>query len=236
VVPDAQVDTLLAPYLDQVEAICAQRLTRAAVEIGPGRGESAAGNLVADAMRAHAVGSNVALVNKGALRATLAEGDVSYCDVYAMFPFDNRFVILDLTGAELEQLLEISTSGAGSFPHISGFRLKVEDGPGVTRDLDGDGESDRWETDRLLAAVDDAGRALDPEARYQLLLSDYMYGRPGHDQFVLGAIPAERVEISDARIRDAIVDLLSGREEALGDDGGWPLPQPGRARIELQEL
>ena len=236
VVPDAKVDTLLAPYLDQVEAICAQRLTAAAVDIGPGRGESAAGNLVADAMRAHAVGSHVALVNKGALRATLAEGDVSYCDVYAMFPFDNRFVLLDLTGAELEQLLEISTSGAGSFPHISGFRLTVEDGPGVTRDLDGNGDSERWETDRLLAAVDDAGRALDPEARYQLLLSDYMYGRPGHDQFVLGAIPAERVEISDERIRDAIVELLTGREEPLGGDGGWPLPQPGRARIELQEL
>ncbi len=234
--PDGDVDTLLAPYLDQVEAICAQRLTHAAVPIGTGRGESASGNLVADAMRAHRVGSHVALVNKGAMRATLPEGEVSYCDVYAMFPFDNRFVVLTMTGEELERLLEIATSGAGSFPHISGFRLTVEDGPGEVRDLDGNGETERWETDRLLAALDDAGRPLDPEGTYTLLLSDYMYGRPGHSQFVLGAIPADRVEISEDRIRDAIVTLLAGREEPLGLDGGWPLPQPGRARIQLQDL
>jgi len=230
------VDVLLAPYIDQVSAICAQRLTSAAVPIGGGGGESAAGNLVADAMRAHVVGSHVAMVNNGALRAVIPEGEVSYCDVYSLFPFDNRFVELELTGEELERILEVATSGAHSMPQISGMRLTVEDGPGIPRDLDGDGEQERWETDRLLAALDDAGRPLEPQRSYTLLLSDYLFKRPGDTQFVLGAIPPERVTIREDRIRDAIVELLTGREEALGADGGWPLPQPGKPRITFQRL
>lgn len=234
--PDPEVDTLLAPYLDQVSAICAQRLTTAAVPIGGGGGESAAGNLVVDAMRAHVVGSHVAVVNSGALRAVIPEGEVSFCDVYSLFPFDNRFVELRLTGAELERFLEVSTSGAGSMPQISGFRLTVEDGPGVARDLDGDGEQERWEIDRLLAAVDDAGRPVDAEGSYTLLLSDYLFKRPGDMQFVLGAIPGDRISIREDRIRDAIVDLLTGREQPLGADGGWPLPQPDSPRISFEKL
>ena len=234
--PDRGVDAILEPYVEQVEEVCRRRVATAAVPIGGGGDESPAGNLVADAMRAWRLGSHAAIINSGALRGFLPAGEVSYCDVFAMFPFDNRFVELELSGVELEQVLEIATSGAHSMPQISGLRITIEDGTGVPRDLDGDGEQERWERDRLLGVVDDAGRPLEPEATYRLVLSDYVYKRPGDAQYVLGRIPEDRVTLLPDRIRDAVMELLISRDEPLGEDGGWPLPQADRPRVRFESL
>lgn len=73
-------------------------------------GESALGNLVADAQLAATrhLGAQIALMNPGGLRSDLLAGDgtVSYRETYAVQPFGNMLQVLDLTGAQLDALLE----------------------------------------------------------------------------------------------------------------------------------
>jgi 5'-nucleotidase len=234
VAPDPAIGPLLAPYLAEVEAICAEPLATASVPLSRSRGaESALGNLVADAMRAWGE-ADVAIINSGSLRADLAAGPVSYCDVYGLFPFDSRFVVLEVTGAELERILEFLSSGAHSMPQVSGLRLAVHAGDGAARDLDGDGAMADWERDRLVRFTDEAGQPLDAEASYRFVATDYIVGRPGDAEFVFGQIPAERTTASDDRIREAIAEHLGTVATPLGTDGGWPLPDPDDPRVRYE--
>lgn len=80
-------------------------------------GESTLGNFVADVQLAatQASGSQIALMNPGGLRADLKfassgpgdpDGNVTYAEAAAVQPFANTLVTLDLTGAQLKQVLE----------------------------------------------------------------------------------------------------------------------------------
>lgn len=100
--------------------------------------ESLIGNVVADALRA-TYGTDLALTNSGGIRADLtcpAGGDefcpadaepnaISRGQVLTVLPFGNVVATLDVTGAELKEMLEVGVGGMpepdGGFPQISGF-------------------------------------------------------------------------------------------------------------------
>lgn len=71
-------------------------------------GESALGNLVADAQLAATVasGAQIALTNPGGLRADLAKGPINYAQAHDVQPFRNQLRTLTLTGAQLKAVLE----------------------------------------------------------------------------------------------------------------------------------
>lgn len=92
-------------------------------------GESALGDLIADAQLADpsVVGSFgtpvIALMNPGGIRTDLtrsasswgeAPGDVTYEEAFNVQPFNNYLVSLDLTGAQLKDLLREQWSGANA--------------------------------------------------------------------------------------------------------------------------
>jgi 5'-nucleotidase len=70
-----------------------------------GRSNSAIGHLYTDVML-DAVGGDIVIHNVvGGIRADLPQGDLSYGGVYEMYPFDNLVVQLDLSGAQLREIL-----------------------------------------------------------------------------------------------------------------------------------
>ncbi|MGS2612978.1 bifunctional metallophosphatase/5'-nucleotidase [Micromonospora sp. LZ34] len=72
-------------------------------------GESALGNLIADAQLAATddeQGAVAAFMNPGGVRADLDAGPVTYEEAFTVQPFANNLVTLDLTGAQLYCLLE----------------------------------------------------------------------------------------------------------------------------------
>ena len=97
-----------------------------------GTGETAFGNLLADAMRV-ATGSDIALSNGGGIR-----GDTVYPPgtritrktVLTELPFGNKTVVLRLTGAQVRQALENGVSqaghGSGRFPQVSGLAFSFD--------------------------------------------------------------------------------------------------------------
>ncbi len=72
-------------------------------------GESALGNVIADAQLAATddeAGAVAAFMNPGGVRADLDAGDVTYEEAFTVQPFANNLTTLDLTGAQIQRLLE----------------------------------------------------------------------------------------------------------------------------------
>jgi 2',3'-cyclic-nucleotide 2'-phosphodiesterase (5'-nucleotidase family) len=129
------------------------------------RGESALGNLVADALREF-TRAQVAIVNGGGIRGdrTYAAGTVlTRRDVLTELPFGNAAVVIELSGADLRRALEEGVSaveaGAGRFPQVSGLAFTFD--------------ARRPPMQRVLQVKVD-GQPLDPHATYRVATSDYL--------------------------------------------------------------
>lgn len=116
-VPDVGVQAVLdryrvaaAPWIDKPVGRLLGTVTR---QTAPS-GESALGNLVADAQlwatqSPDAGGAQISLMHAGGLRADLlpdVQGQVRYGQLFAVQPFGNHLVVQTLTGAQIRTLLE----------------------------------------------------------------------------------------------------------------------------------
>ncbi len=100
-------------------------------------GGSQVAPLVADAMlwkvRALGSGADAALVNAGAVRGSIAKGDVSVGQLADVLPFGNRLVVCRVSGRDLKKLLNAGIDRAlsspendGAFPYVAGLRYTAD--------------------------------------------------------------------------------------------------------------
>jgi 2',3'-cyclic-nucleotide 2'-phosphodiesterase (5'-nucleotidase family) len=89
------------------------------------RPESPLGNLVTDAVL-QMNDADISIHNVwGGIRAELPEGELTYGDVFRMFPFDNRVSIIELTGAELRSIVAVQAHRRNRAAGFSGMRVFV---------------------------------------------------------------------------------------------------------------
>jgi 2',3'-cyclic-nucleotide 2'-phosphodiesterase (5'-nucleotidase family) len=136
--------------------------------------EASMGNLIADAMRA-ATKADIALMNGGGIRGNKtypAGTQLTRKDILGEMPFNNRIVVLKITGKQLRAVLEYGLSrlgpGEGRFPQVSGLRLAYDAG--------------RPPGDRI-TALTVGGKPVQPAASYSLATNDFLAG--GGDGYVL---------------------------------------------------
>ncbi len=97
--------------------------------------ESAEGNLFVDLMLAARPAATVALTNGGGLRADLPAGPLLYGSLYEAMPFDNRFALVELTGAELETILARNLGDSDGILSIAGATVEARcDGRSLVAD------------------------------------------------------------------------------------------------------
>ena len=95
------------------------RIVQPLLNVQNSDGESALGQLIADAHLEATAGAEVAFMNPGGIRVPIdfkGEGVVTYSALYAVQPFGNHLVSMTLTGEQLLRLLEQQWS-------VSGLRL-----------------------------------------------------------------------------------------------------------------
>lgn len=90
--------------------------------------QTSIGDFCADACRV-VLGADVAVVNGGGIRASIEKGEVTFNDLYSIFPFNNIACTAKITGAELLDAMEYAVSclpeGDGNFMQVSGMRFDV---------------------------------------------------------------------------------------------------------------
>ena len=131
-------------------------------------GETNAGDLVTDAYRT-ITGADLAITNGGGIRTQLQAGKLTYGDVVSLLPYDNYVCIVEITGAELRDLLSACTRYLpvenGDFPQVSGIRFTINtqkvDTPDHISDL------------QILNKESGTYTPVDPAATYSLATIDY---------------------------------------------------------------
>jgi 5'-nucleotidase len=169
--PDSAVAALVqkaservAPLVNQVFGTAPVALTRAQTAAG----ESKLGNLVADAQLA-AQGSQFVFMNPGGIRQDLDAGDITFGDLFTIQPFGNTLVQLNMTGAQIINVLEQQWLGQSSpkFLQIAGFEYT-------------------WNPAAPLGSriveVRLGGVAIDPTASYTVTCNNFLAG--GGDNFL----------------------------------------------------
>lgn len=94
-------EMIVGPQVEQVIGVAAEEITWD--EDPPG--ESALGDLVTDGQR-KAVATDVGFLSTGSLRAEIAEGYITWGDLYAVQPFGDNIYAMTLTGDQIRQALE----------------------------------------------------------------------------------------------------------------------------------
>jgi 5'-nucleotidase len=182
----AAADEKVAPLVNRVIARAQGTISKS----DNAAGESALGNLIADAQRAAVPGAQIALMNPGGIRADLA-AQPKRRDWGAPPPtLRNSLVAMDLTGAQVLEVLERQWLNQPS-PRIlkpSGIRYTWDAAqqPG-SRIVQG--------------SVQVGGAALDPTATYRVVVNSFL--AEGGDDFTTFASGANRVGAGSTSTRSS---------------------------------
>jgi 5'-nucleotidase len=136
--------------------------------------DSPLGNLIADAQLAATRdpargGAQIAFINSGGVRARFtpaADGSVTYGQIFALQPFGNCLVVLEMTGADLRRLLEQQFADAS--PATIRQSLLIPSA-GFTFSYDRSQPAGR----RVIAMALD-GRPIDPAATYRVTVNNFL--------------------------------------------------------------
>jgi len=166
-------------------------------------GESALGNLIADAQRV-ATDAQISFMNPGGIRADLDSGEVTWGELFAIQPFANDLVSMDLTGAQIKTLLEQQWLGQ------SYARLLKPSG------IQYSWSASRPVGNRVIEMRDATGALINPAATYRVTVNSFLAG--GGDNFTVLTEGKNRV-VGPVDL-DALVDYIEA------------LPQPFTAAVE----
>ena len=168
----------------------------------PSTSESPLANLMTDALR-ESLGTDIAIHNVlGGIRSGLPVGPLTFGDVYNMFPFDNRVVIVDLSGREVRNIIASEAHKGHRRAGFSGMTVFVScnnDVMDVTLQLDD-------------------GRKLTDADRVTMLANDFL--TLGGDDVLTPVIPDDGFEIDESMplTRDVLVDWFRGQPGQLSPD------------------
>lgn len=130
---------------------------------GQDSGESLLGNFVMDIFRSEAQ-AHMAVSTASSFRQPIPPGTILEEDLRTALPYTNLILVFEMTGAQVQELLNYSASlsGSASFSQVSGVRFAIVDGQATDIQVLND------------PADPAAGySALDPAATYQVATTDY---------------------------------------------------------------
>ncbi len=185
-------DERVAPLVNRLIGVSQVAITTAENAAG----ESALGNLIADAQRASS-GAQFAFMNPGGIRQSLDAGEVLWGELFAIQPFSNDLVSMDLTGAQIDLLLEQQWINQTS-PKI----LKTS---GLTYTWD----AARPIGDRVVDIRDASGNVLGASTVYRVTVNSFM--ATGGDNFVV--LPSGTNRVVGAVDLDALVDYIASLQQ-----------------------
>jgi 5'-nucleotidase len=134
---DPELKAMTARYMARLEDSLAVDVARTETGLESGMygdararwTESNAGNLIADAFRAH-YGADVGLIQGGGIRASVPAGPVTRREVLSLLPFHNRVLLIRTSGAVIRKALEHGVSAveeqSGRFLQVSGLRYRYD--------------------------------------------------------------------------------------------------------------
>ncbi|NLM16106.1 MAG: bifunctional metallophosphatase/5'-nucleotidase [Candidatus Riflebacteria bacterium] len=119
--PDPEINRTIASLESQLDTLLNQPLTYCKENFATKyNAESDMGNLITSLMK-EITGADIAMTNSGGIKAGFSEGPLLLRNLYEAIPFDNNLFMVTLKGWEIENLVEQSLTGRGTFLQSSGI-------------------------------------------------------------------------------------------------------------------
>ena len=200
---DPEVLKIIAPYEEKVRELSKVigRLDGGLSKTGVGGGTL--GNFVTDAVRAQGqakLGKPIvlAMMNNGGLRKNeIGAGDLRASDIFELLPFENALVALDVTGAQLEKILQVVTRDAQSGARIQ-FKWNDRDRPEFISGKLVDANGKEYE--------------IDPNQTYTILTIDYLLSLKSGAYAILQE--AKNQTPLNVTLRDAVMNYVKSETAA----------------------
>ncbi len=191
----SEISLLLERGAKSVDSIKAPIIGTAAKTLTVKEPESSLMNFAADALRAMAEikcneNIDIAITNKGGLRSELHEGNITFGDIYNVFPFDNTLTLLTLDGEQLMRLFKEIAKEKGEA--ISGATLTI---------------TDDWK----LVEAKVGNKPVKPDKKYRIATSDYLsQGNDGLTTLAEGCEQTTHIYT----IRDLMIEYIAHLHKA----------------------
>ncbi len=158
---DQNILTLLKPYKEKGQKELAVVIGSVDGKFNGDRNdvrskETNMGNLIARTQRLK-TGADLAIMNSGGIRTSIAEGNITYKDVLKVQPFSNSICLVTLTGKELKDYLRMTagkTPGSGAFAQFDNVKVVIK------------GNS--------LVKTEVAGKRIDDNKKYKLAINSFI--------------------------------------------------------------
>jgi len=185
---DPKMLSLVQTYKAQLDAKMNEVIGEAAQPLTKVETQSVLTNFTADAMQEYATGLwgavDFAIINNGGIRTSLNQGAITVGNVYEIYPFENRLVLLELSGKAVKQLFE------GFAKHkMEGFSKNVQ----------------LTVKDKAIESLTIDGKPLDEKATYHVATIDYLAeGNSGMEAFT----QATHYTDSNIILHDAMIEYI----------------------------
>ncbi|MBA2694184.1 MAG: 5'-nucleotidase C-terminal domain-containing protein [Rubrobacter sp.] len=209
---DVEPSEDIAAFVEERQEIVAEVSGRTVGEVAEAisteqndAGESPLGNLIADAQREYAE-ADIAFMNPGGIRADVPEGEITFEDLFTVQPFDNGLVRVEMTGEEVEGVLEQQfETPEATILQISGLEYTYDE--------------EAPEGERITEIILEDGSEIDPEATYTAAINSFL--STGGDGFTDFTEIGESSETVGGDL-EAFVGYVEGLEQPFSapeDDG-----------------
>lgn len=238
---DAFVQSVKALYEERVNRVVASSdvalscYDNAGIRLVRNR-ETTIGNLCADAYR-DVTGADVAIVNGGGVRADLPAGDITYADIIAIHPYGNTLCMVEATGQEILDALEVASRFTqseyvadglalgedGGFLSVSGMRYTIDTAVESTVVMDENeffvevaGER-RVKNVEVLNGETGEYEPIDPSATYTLACHNYIIkeGGNGQNMFMDNELLIDEAMLDYEVLINYLTETLNGELSAL---------------------
>lgn len=188
---DAYIDEIYASYAELGNRVIGESAVELPDYDEEGRlvrnHETALGNLCSDAIRV-VTGADISFVNGGGLRAPLHAGEITFNDIFSVFPYNNQVVTVEVTGQMILYMLEMGVMNYpeenGAFPSMSGLTFSINTSISSAIKLDENGFFDCVDGEYRVYDV----KVLDKESgEYRDLVLDQKYVLAGFNYHLLSS-------------------------------------------------
>jgi 5'-nucleotidase/UDP-sugar diphosphatase len=209
---DPAVRDYLAPFVEDYQKRLSQEIGSTAVELDARKEtmrsqEMPLGDLVADSWLAWLPHAGMAAVNGGGIRGDriFAQGPISYLTIQTILPFGNTIVLINMSGEEIKQMLEVSAAALdpevtgvqeGGFLQVAGIKFKIDrkaqpfaatyDGLKL-KNLISSGNR----VSEIFLQRNGTWEPMEKQKRYKVLVSSFT-ADGGDGYYLFAAMPAER--------------------------------------------
>lgn len=126
IIPDERLFKIVSDYQRKIDVFMNKKIGEAMVDLLVNNFfETAIGDMVCDVLKKIS-GADIALINSNGMRIGFKKGDITHKMLFQTFPFDNNWVLLELSGKSILKIIERPFEENLPIFQIAGIRIKVD--------------------------------------------------------------------------------------------------------------